>query len=182
MCMRIRINGAFYACMARASGGREAIWLSIRRRIGHPARGTRGVPSRLSVLGALVVSWLSCLIHKAIRGAFRRRSSGDRVAVWLFSWAVGLRSKVSVAVKNPPERSSVYPPRRSNCPHKWVRAARKAGSAGKRAAGGWGRRCVLCAGGEPARPMAKRKSVYACSMRMRTLTTICDIETEPVQR
>ena len=168
--------------MARASGGREAIWLSIRRRIGHPARGTRGAPSWLSVLGALVVGWLSCLIHKAIRGAFRRRSSGDRVAVWLFSWAVGLRSKISVAVKNPPERSSVYPPKRSSCPHKWVRAARKAGSAGKRAAGGWERRCVLCADRERTSPMVKRKSAYVSSMRMQTLTAICDIKTEPVHR
>ena len=91
-----------------------------------------------------------------------------------------MRSKVSVAVKNPPERSSVYPPRRSSCPHKWVRAARKAGSAGKRVAAGWQGRRVLCAGSEPVRPMAKRKSVYACWVRTRALTTICDIKSEPV--
>ena len=161
----------------------------------HRSAGTRHwersepAVSAEDVLCALNISWLSCLVLEAICCAFRRRSGGGRAAVRLCSWAVSARSD-RVAVNGPPKRSEStrrggqrVPAEAVNCvPTSGSGLQGKAGSAGKRAAGGCLGRRVLCAGCEPACPMARRKSAYACSMRSRALAEICDIKNAPVHR
>ena len=160
------------------SGARACVlgWCALWMR-GHVSCGGR--PSYV------VVCVVSRLLPGAVCGVFRRWSRGGRAVFRLLSWAVSVRSEASGcgqepagAVKSKPaEAVKLSPQVGQGCKESWQCRGLEKTACSLR-----GFRTYVSRGEEEESPVVKRKSAYVSSMRMQTLTAICDIKNEHVHR